>query len=66
MHCTEGSKNDATSWLRKEYMIMQERQLQGNFSPQKFELSGSNVEIWVSIFQRTELDILIFLCVAEP
>ena len=66
MHWTDGSKNDATSELKKkkiQYILMR---FYDGCIPKKFQLAKANVEQGIFIANASKFDILRLVCIAEP
>ena len=66
MHWTDGSKNEATSELRKDVSTFKFTRFYVGCIPKKFQLAGANVECGIFIANATKLDILSLICIPEP
>ena len=65
MHWTDGSKNDATSELKKRIQCILMRYYDGCI-PKKFQLARANVEFGIFIVNAAKPDILRLVCILEP
>ena len=65
MHWTDGSKNEATSELRKDIVILDRGIMLGGI-PKKFQLARANVEHGIIIANAGKLDIERIIFIPEP